>query len=143
MHSADPVRRFFAYAGHVAYRPFAVDSSSAERQGLTLWFVILLVVAYVVPGLVGHDPWKQDEAYVFGGVLDMIKDGDWVVVKVGGVPFMEKPPLFHWIAVLSAKVFSPWLPLHDGARLASGMFVATAVAAIAVASHILWGHGTG
>lgn len=137
------MRAPFAYAGPIAHLPLAADFSCAENEGLSLWFVILLVAAYVVPGLVGHDPWKQDEAYVFGGVLDMIKDGDWIVVKVGGVPFMEKPPLFHWIAALSAKVFSPWLPLHDGARLASGLFVATAVGAIATASRVLWGKGTG
>ncbi|HEY4997760.1 MAG TPA: glycosyltransferase family 39 protein, partial [Usitatibacter sp.] len=73
----------------------------------------------------------------------MLKDGDWVVVKVGGVPFMEKPPLYQWVAVLTARLFSPWLPLHDAARLASGVFLAIAVGAVAFASRVLWGRGRG
>src|SRR5260221_1918054 len=132
-----------AYAGAGSRGPFAIDLPRAERLELPLWLVLLFVVAYILPGLVGHDPWKQDEAYVFGGVLDMLKDGDWVVVKVGGVPFMEKPPLFHWIAALTASAFSPWLPLHDGARLASGFFLAIAVAAVGAASHLPCGRHLG
>ena len=97
----------------------------------------------MLPGLVGHDPWKQDEAYVFGGVLDMLQDGDWVLVKVGGIPFMEKPPLYHWVAALCARLFSGWLPLHDGARLASGLFVAAGLGGVAIASRLLWGSGNG
>src|SRR5260221_4723058 len=132
-----------AYAGAGSRGPFAIDLPRAERLELPLWLVLLFVVAYILPGLVGHDPWKQDEAYVFGGVLDMLKDGDWVVVKVGGVPFMEKPPLYHWIAAMTATIFSPWLPLHDAARLASAVFVSVAVAAVALAANLLWGRGHG
>jgi 4-amino-4-deoxy-L-arabinose transferase-like glycosyltransferase len=97
----------------------------------------------VLPGLIGHDPWKQDEAYIFGRVLDMLKDGDWIVVKVGAIPFMEKPPLYHWVAALTAQFFSPWLSLHDAARLASGVFVAAVAGAVALASKLLWGDGSG
>jgi len=119
---------------------------SQERDtagGLSTWLVVAIAVAYLVPGLIGHDPWKQDEAYVFGGVLDMLKSGDWVVLKVGGIPFMEKPPLYHWVAALAATLFSPLLPLHDAARLASGVFMAATVGATAFAARLLWGRGYG
>src|SRR5438309_5020008 len=53
-----------------------------------------LIVTYLLPGVVGHDPWKQDEAYTFGIVLHMLESGDWVVPTLAGQPFMEKPPLF-------------------------------------------------
>jgi 4-amino-4-deoxy-L-arabinose transferase-like glycosyltransferase len=125
------------------FGPLSLEADRSGTRDLPLWIVILVVAAYVLPGLVGHDPWKQDEAYVFGGVLDMLKDGDWIVVKVGGVPFMEKPPLYHWMAVLTARIFSPWLPMHDAASLASGVFVAIAVAAVASAAQLLWGRGHG
>ena len=115
----------------------------APDRALPLGLIVAIVVAYIVPGLIGHDPWKQDEAYVFGGILDMLKDGDWAVVKVGGIPFVEKPPLYHWLGVAMTKIFSPWLALHDAARLASGVFVAMMAAACAWASHLLWGPGRG
>ena len=34
--------------------------------------------------LVGHDPWKPDEAYSFGLVLDQLERGDWVVPMLAG-----------------------------------------------------------
>jgi len=34
----------------------------ALQRQLTLPFTLLLGIAYVVPGLVGHDPWKPNEA---------------------------------------------------------------------------------
>ena len=126
----------------IAY-PRDFDQADAASRNLPMGWVIAIIAAYMLPGLVGHDPWKQDEAYVFGGILDMLKDGDWVVVKVGGVPFMEKPPLFHWVGALCAMLFTPYLPLHDAARMASGVFVGTAVAAVAVAARVLCGAGRG
>jgi 4-amino-4-deoxy-L-arabinose transferase-like glycosyltransferase len=134
MSSLQPVR---------AHGFLTFDARRSVAHALPLWLVIAVAAMYVLPGLVGHDPWKQDEAYIFGGVLDMLKDGDWIVVKVGGIPFMEKPPLYHWVAVLTARVFSPWLSLHDAARLASGVFVAAAAGAVALASKLLWGEGSG
>lgn len=132
-----------AFAQYEPFGSLTFDSQRVENRTLPLWLVLAFLVAYILPGLVGHDPWKQDEAYVFGGVLDLLKDGDWIVMKVGGIPFMEKPPLYHWVAALTAKTFSPWLPLHDGARLASGIFVSIAVGAVAIAASILWGRGIG
>ena len=37
------------------------------------------------------------------------------------------PPLYFWVAQASAWLASPWLALHDGARLASGLFIALAL----------------
>src|SRR5258706_6825847 len=117
--------------------------SREGTRAIPLWIVAAIVVLYAIAGLTGHDPWKQDEAYVFGGVLDMLKSGDWVVLKVGGVPFMEKPPLFHWVAALTATLARPWLPLHDGARLASAIFTSVTVLAVAMSARLLWGEGRG
>ena len=37
--------------------------------------VPLLCLAWILPGLVGHDPWKPDEAYTFGLVYQILKAG--------------------------------------------------------------------
>ena len=70
----------------------AQGARDVAAEGIPLWVTVILVLAYALPGLTGHDPWKQDEAYIFGGILDMLKSGDWVVVKVGGLPFMASLP---------------------------------------------------
>ena len=86
--------------------------------------LLALFAAWLLPGLVGHDPWKPDEAYTLGVVYHIVQSGDWLVPTLAGEPFMEKPPLFYWTAALFARAFGGFLPLHDAARLASGFYVA-------------------
>lgn len=116
---------------------------STTARTIPLALVIMFVLTYLLPGLIGHDPWKADEAYTFGNVYNLLQTGDWVVPHVAGEPFVEKPPLFHWVAATLAKFASPVLPLHDGARLASGLFVALALIAVGWSARRTWGKGYG
>src|SRR3954469_2789120 len=94
--------------------PIAYDGTRTPEK--TVLF-ILLCVAWLLPGLVGHDPWKPDEAYTFGVGYEMIQGGSWVAPALAGEPFLKEPPLYYLTAAASALLFSPILPLHDGARL--------------------------
>src|SRR3970282_588875 len=100
--------------------------------------VALLCAAGILPGLIGHDPWKPDEAHTFGVVYDLLRGGSWVVPTLAGEPFLEKPPLFYLTAAAFAKLFSFALPLHDAARLATGAWMAATFAFIAVAGRELY-----
>jgi 4-amino-4-deoxy-L-arabinose transferase-like glycosyltransferase len=106
-------------------------------------FTCLLCLAWLLPGLVGHDPWKPDEAYSFGLVYHMVQTGDWVIPTLAGEPFMEKPPLFYITAALFAKGFSWLLPLHDAARLASGFYMALSFLLVGLTAHELHGERKG
>jgi len=86
--------------------------------------VAVLCLAWILPGLIGHDPWKPDEAYTFGVVYQVLKGGSWIVPALAGETFLTEPPLFHLTAAASAKLFSWLLPLHDAARLSSGFYMA-------------------
>jgi len=83
-----------------------------------------ICLAWILPGLIGHDPWKPDEAYTFGVVYEIIRGGSWIVPRLAGEVFLHEPPLFHLTAAASARLFSPLLPLHDAARLATGFYMA-------------------
>ena len=64
-----------------------------------LWLVAMAIVcAWLLPGTLGHDPWKQDETYTFGIVQHMLDTGDLVVPTNAGQPFVEKPPVYDWVA---------------------------------------------
>jgi 4-amino-4-deoxy-L-arabinose transferase-like glycosyltransferase len=127
--------------------PSAVPEAPAEpgfRSGHGQIALILAIVAmYVLPGLIGHDPWKQDETYITEIVRHMRDSGDWTVPQMAGEPFMEKPPLFYWVAALCASLFAPLLPLHDSARLATGFFICGTCAALAWAGQRWWGRDKG
>jgi 4-amino-4-deoxy-L-arabinose transferase-like glycosyltransferase len=100
--------------------------------------VLFLVVclAWLLPGLVGHDPWKGD-GIVYGIVMEMLRSGDWVIHTLAGEPWLEKAPLYYWVAAGSANVFGTILPLHDAARLASGFFMAATLVFVSLAAREL------
>jgi len=109
----------------------APDLARRFVLGTRTWAFLLLLGLYVLPGLVGHEPWKQDETYIADIVRTMLATGDPVVPRMAGEAFMEKPPLFYWAAGALATLTAPVLPLADGARLATGAFVLLACAAMA------------
>ncbi|RQV78507.1 ArnT family glycosyltransferase [Burkholderia anthina] len=118
----------------------AAISPPRERSlplGWRAWlFVAALVCAYTLPGVLGHDPWKQDETYTFGIIQHMLETGDFVVPTNAGLPFMEKPPLYAWVATSLAWLLQRVMPLHDAARLASALFAALAFGFIARAARV-------
>ena len=101
--------------------------------------IALLCLAWLLPGLVAHDPWKPDEAYTFGAVYEILQGGGWIIPQIAGEPFMDKPPFFYLSAAASALLFSPILPLHDGARLVAGLYIGLALLFTALTSRELHG----
>lgn len=93
---------------------------------------LLVCAAWLLPGLVGHDPWKVDEAVVFGLVAEILRGGDWLQFAIAGEPYFEKAPLFVWTCALFAKAFGGIIALHDAARLAAGFYMAGTMALLAL-----------
>jgi 4-amino-4-deoxy-L-arabinose transferase-like glycosyltransferase len=122
-----------------AYSFFKETQITPAKAGL----LALLCATWLVTGLIGHDPWKPDEAYSFGLVYHILQSGDWLVPTLAGEPFMDKPPLFYITAAALAKFFSPLLPLHDGARLASGLFVGLTLLFVGLAGREMFGRDRG
>jgi len=98
-------------------------------QALRKWLLVALIAcAYLLPGTLGHDPWKQDETYTFGIVQHMVATGDAIVPVSAGQPFVEKPPLYAWAASALVWLLGDVLAAHDAARLASALFAGLALA---------------
>ena len=109
---------------------------------LPRWLVVVCAVLWIAVGLFGREPFKPDEAYTVGLVKSIVDTGDWVVPRLVGEPFMEKPPLFFGVAALFAKAL-PWLPLHEAARFAVVLFVGIGLLAIGRCARAVYGAGTG
>ncbi len=121
---------------------FSDAAANISEQNKLRWLV-LLCLAWIIPGLVGHQPWKPDEAYSFGIVHHILKSGDWLVPTLADQPFMEKPPLFFITAAIFTKLLSPLLAPHDAARLTSGFFMALTLIFTGLSGRELWGKGQG
>lgn len=120
--------------------PFTANTVVPQRPSLTAppqWLLITLSLLYLLPGLTGHDPWKPDDATYIGVVFQMVKSGNWLVPALAGEPYLEHPPLYYWVSSVCAKALSPTIPFHDGARLASGLFVVATLYALRTTVRLL------
>ena len=90
----------------------------------------LIALAFVMPGLAGHDPWKSHDAIGIGIVHDMLRSGDMLVPRAGGWTLLADPPLYHWLSLAFGSALQWLLEFHSAARLASGFFVFAAFALI-------------
>lgn len=114
-------------------------TSPLQRRIYGTLGITLLVGLYLIVGLTGHDPWRGDDARHFGPVWSMLRGEGLLFPQLAGEPFAEFPPLYYWVAALTAWVTTPLLAPHDGARLATAIFTATTVYCIARAAEALYG----
>lgn len=102
-----------------------------------------LCALWMIPGLIGRDPWKPDEAFIFGVVYQMIVSGDWAIPTLAGEPFLRNPPFYYLSAALTGKVFGSILPLHDAVRLVNLIYSGLTFGLLAAAAKELNGAGRG
>jgi 4-amino-4-deoxy-L-arabinose transferase-like glycosyltransferase len=92
-------------------------------QPFSLAALTLIALAFVLPGLAGHDLWKSHDAIGLAIVHGMVKSGEFIVPRVGNWTWLDDPPLYHWAAVAFGTALQSVLEFHSAARLASGAFV--------------------
>ncbi|WP_417068094.1 ArnT family glycosyltransferase [Niveibacterium terrae] len=113
--------------------------TSAPFPKLPLRVLWLVFALYALPGLIDHDPWRGDDAEFFSAIHQMLGGGDWLIPSVAGRPLLDYPPLYYWLGAILGKAFGWLIPLHDAARLASGLFVAATLYCLARAARKLYG----
>ena len=86
----------------------------------------LVALAFILPGLAGHDLWKSHDAIGLGLVHEMARSGDLVVPRLAGVAWLNDPPLYHWVALAFGAALDSLMEFHAAARLASGAFLLAA-----------------
>lgn len=117
-------------------------AQSLARSGQHLIY-LGLCLTYLFSGILGHQPWKQDETYIFGIVQHMVESADWVVPTMAGEAFMEKPPLYYWLASGLVLLLGDYLNWHDAARLANPIFMLLTCLALYRAGNLAWGGNAG
>ncbi|HQR11754.1 MAG TPA: hypothetical protein PLW68_10535 [Casimicrobiaceae bacterium] len=125
------------------YTPEPVDPEEVSPSGPLRAFkqfgLVLLCAAWVAMGLVGHDPWKTEDATSIGVAFEMANRGDIVVPILAGEPYLARPPLIYAAGALAIKAFSPPLERHNAARLVVGLALALILLVTAQASRELNG----
>ena len=135
---ATPVRAASPYAGHSPARLTA----SATLQ-LPRWALIALCLVYILPGLVGRDPWKSEDASAFGAMWTMATGvgyggiADWLLPNVAGAPVLESGPLMYWVGAICMTLFGGLLGVDMAGRLATVIFFFVAVTGIWYATYLV------
>jgi 4-amino-4-deoxy-L-arabinose transferase-like glycosyltransferase len=111
---------------------------AAATLALPRWAIFGLGLLYILPGLIGRDPWK-DDAGSFGIMWTMAHGSlnDWLLPNIAGLPFADEGPLAFWFGALCIKLFG-WL-LGDvmAARVSTiGIFVTGALSVWYTAFHL-------
>lgn len=88
------------------------------------WVLIVLFIAYALPGNVLHAPWRGDDVLTIDIAAAMLKHGNWLVPSLAGQPYLEWPPLAHWLGASLGLLLGWLLPVYDAIRLASVLSLA-------------------
>ena len=77
---------------------------------LPRWALLLLCIAYVVPGFVGRDPWKSADITAFGYMLELAQGRTpWLSPLLGGIPPETEGLLPYWLGAWAMQIVPPWL----------------------------------
>ena len=108
-------------------RPSPARVSAAAAAKLPRAVLLALIVAYIVSGLFGRDPWQEDDATGFGIMWTMARSGNWLLPAVAGEPVAADGPLAFWVGAASISAFGEAIGVVAAARLPTILwfFVAT------------------
>jgi len=71
--------------------------SSGRDVMLDVAWLAGLGALFMATGLGLRDPWPADEPRFALVAQDMLRTGDWLIPRVGGDLYADKPPLFFWL----------------------------------------------
>src|SRR3974390_1454749 len=118
-------------------------SAPRPQPALSNFWLAMLALAYLLPGLIGHDLWKSDDAIGIGVTYSMLDSHHWLIPSLAGEPYYRDGPLYFWVAALCARALSFLVPLHDGARVATLLSIALALYFTRLAARELYGKRAG
>lgn len=112
-----------------------------ERAKIHL--LLLLCAVWLLMGLIGHEPWKPLESNAISTIKQVLDNDSFIAPTPSSNDQLSNPPLYYLSAALSATVFSKVLPLHDGARIVTGLWMLLTLVIIGMTGRELWGRGFG
>lgn len=68
------------------------------------WLFLLILVPLYLTWTFDHSLWNPDETRDGGIAAEMYRSGDYVVPKLNGEAFLEKPPLYYWTSAIIYKL---------------------------------------
>lgn len=107
----------------------AIVTQAAVRR-LPRWALLLLCLAYAVPGFVGRDPWRNADMAAFGYMRELaLGRTDWMTPLLAGMPPDTDGYLPYWLGAWAIQALDGLVPMEMAARLPFAALLATTMAA--------------
>lgn len=107
--------------------PALVTQKAAQR--LPRLALLLFCAAYLLPGLLGRDPWKNEDIAAFGQMWSLaLGQASWFDPHVGGVHPTQGGILPYWLGGAAISLLSPWVDPALAARLPFALLLAAVFA---------------
>ncbi len=102
--------------------PALVTQKAVQR--LPRWALLLFCVAYVIPGLLGRDPWKNEDIASFGHMWSLaLGQASWLHPNVGGILPSSGGILPYWLGGAFIAALSPLIDPALAARIPFAMLL--------------------
>ncbi len=100
------------------------DDRKSKDLFRQFWVQILILIVFCsllfIVGVGRWDLWNPDEPRYAQVAREMVTGGDWVLMHVNGVTYVDKPPLFFWLIALSSFLWQGFTSFS--ARFPSALF---------------------
>jgi len=119
--------------------PRPVVGAARRRPGA--WASAVLVLALLALAFQGtRGLWEPDEGYYVNPALAMMRSGDWLLPRLNGDIFLDKPPLVYWsiAAGMTLVGANEW-----GARLGHSLWFLLAALVVGQLGAEWWGRRVG
>jgi 4-amino-4-deoxy-L-arabinose transferase-like glycosyltransferase len=115
--------------------PALVTHRAAQR--LPRAILLLFCAAYVLPGVLGRDPWKNADLIAVGHMMELARGhSDWLNPTLLGWP-ADGGLLPYWLGAASIALFGPWLDVALAARIPFALVLAATLACVWYGSYHL------
>ena len=105
--------------------------------------LLVLCAIWILFGLTGHAPWKPLESAGISIVKNILAGGSLIAPLAAGESSLDTPPLYYLTTAASAKIFSPFFSMHDGARLINAIWMTIVLLMVGMTGRELWARGVG
>ena len=108
--------------------PAIVAQSAVHR--LPRWALLLFCAAYVLPGFIGREPWKNADMMALGYMLELANGrAEWLMPELLGQPPEFDALLPYWLGAWAMRIAPSWLAPDFAARIPFiGLLVLTLLA---------------
>lgn len=83
---------------------FRFDSAQSDDIKRDLLWLLGIGVVLIATGIGLRDPWPADEPRFALVARDMVATGDWLLPRVGGDVYADKPPLYFWLMAIGIEL---------------------------------------